>query len=130
MPCLICLRIMLSIPSKFLTKTPPLLPPYLSASEKEVRMVGGDDGGVPPPICLQIMLQMPLVHQLFANQAFSRTYLPPQSTHHFLFLNISTSGKISSWKVPVINRDAQAPIYKSSQVCVIGSPMCLSLRTK
>ena len=93
-PCLIYLQIMLSIPSKFVTKTPPSASFLsLSASEKEVRMAGGDDGGVPPPICLQIMLQMPLVHQLFANPAaFSRTYLPPQSTHHLLFLQSFSSG--------------------------------------
>ena len=43
---------------------------------KEATMVF--DGGVPLPICLQIMLQMPLLHQLFAHPAFSAPSCPPQ----------------------------------------------------
>ena len=43
---------------------------------KEATMVF--DGGVPLPICLQIMLQMPLLHQLFARPAFSAPSCPPQ----------------------------------------------------
>ena len=71
MKILVCVQ----TPLSFL---PTPLSSVQSPGKREVTMLG--HSGVPPPICLSIMLQMPLLHQLLANACFF-LLLPPQSTH-------------------------------------------------
>ena len=85
-PPLICLQIMLQMPLLYQNDFKVMISLlkllfFLSLvcspqGVKEATMVF--DGGVPLPICLQIMLQMPLLHQLFARPAFSAPSCPPQ----------------------------------------------------
>ena len=79
-----------SLCSNTLSSPPTPLSSVQSPGKREVTMLG--HSGVPPPICLSIMLQMPLLHQLLANACFF-LLLPPQSTHPQLAFHFS-SGKV------------------------------------